>query len=231
MRTWDRFLTDDDRAVYEEAGYGRLGGGGSRPALLVIDVTHEFVGDKPEPVRESIRRFPNSCGLAGWKAMDRIAELLTLFRDEGRPVFFTKGMDDRDDISRGSWGWKKAPNSETTISANPIANTIPSKIAPIEGERVIQKTKPSAFFGTPLTSYLLYLDVDTLVISGATTSGCVRATVLDSFSSNLRTIVAEDAAFDRIEASHVMNCFDMHSKYADVIPTSDVIAYVKDLKV
>lgn len=229
MRQWDRFLSGDDRAIYDEAGYGRIGGGGTRPALVVIDVTHEFVGDKPEPIRESIKRFPNSCGLAAWEAMDRIVELLNAFRDQERPIFYTKGMDDRDAISRGSWGWKKDPNSESSIASNPIANQIPSQIAPRPGERVIQKTKPSAFFGTPLASYLVHLKADTLIIAGTTTSGCVRATVLDSFSSNFRTIVAEDAVFDRIEASHAMNCFDMHSKYADVIPTSDVVAYVRGL--
>lgn len=229
MRQWDSFLSDEDRAVYQQAGWGRIGGGGANPALIVVDVTYQFVGDKPEPVRESIRRFPNSCGLAGWEAMERIAELLAAFRENGRPVLYTKGMDERDALSRGSWAWKKDSDSESSVAANPIANEIPPEIAPRTGERVIQKTKPSAFFGTPLTSYLVHLGVDTLVVAGTTTSGCVRATVLDSFSSNFRTVVAEDAVFDRIEASHIMNCFDMNSKYADVIPTTEVVSYVRSL--
>lgn len=229
MSKWDRYLTDDDRAVYREAGYGRRGGGGPKPALVVIDVTYEFVGDVPEPVRESIKRFPNSCGLYGWQALPKIQDLLTAFRTAGRPVFFTKGMDDRDALSRGTWSWKKDPDAEASIAGNPIANEIPVEIAPQAGERVIQKTKPSAFFGTPLASYLVHLGVDTLVVAGTTTSGCVRATVLDSFSANFRTIVAEDAVFDRIEASHDMNCFDMNSKYADVIPTSEVVTYMREL--
>lgn len=229
MMNWNQYLTDEERAVYDEAGYGRRGGGGGSPALVVIDVTYEFVGDKPEPVRESIRRFPNSCGLFGWEAMPNIQDLLDVFREAGRPVFFTKGMDDRDALSRGTWSWKKDPNAEASIARNPIANEIPPAIEPHAGERVIQKTKPSAFFGTPLSSYLVHLKIDTLVIAGTTTSGCVRATVLDSFSSNFRTIVAEDAVFDRIQTSHIMNCFDMNSKYADVIPTSEVVSYVRGL--
>lgn len=229
MAKWDRYLSEDDRAVYDEAGYGRHGGGGTNPALVVIDVTYEFVGDRSEPVRDSIRRFPNSCGSYGWDAMPKIQDLLAAFREGGRPVFYTKGMDDRDSLSRGMWSWKKDPNAESSIAANPIANDIPPEIEPRPGERVIQKTKPSAFFGTPLASYLIHLDVDTLVIAGTTTSGCVRATVLDSFSSNFRTIVAEDAVFDRIEASHIMNCFDMNSKYADVISTDEVVSYVRGL--
>lgn len=98
-RSWDRYLTEDDRTVYEEAGYGRLAGGGSTPALLVIDVTHQFVGDKPEPVRESIKRFPDSCGLAGWRALDRIRDLLAVFRETGRPIFYTRGMDCPDTLT------------------------------------------------------------------------------------------------------------------------------------
>lgn len=226
QRIWDRYLTDDDRAIYEEAGYGRLGGAGSNPALLVVDVTYQFVGDKPEPVRESIKRFPDSCGLVGWRAMDRIGDLLAVFRETGQPIFYTRAMDNPDALTAGSWSWKKSPDSLSAVATSDV-NEIPAQIAPGEGERVIPKTKPSAFFGTALQSYLVYLGIDTLVVSGTTTSGCVRATVLDSFSSNYRTLVAEDAVFDRIEASHVMSCFDMHAKYADVMVTSDIIDYVR----
>lgn len=230
MEKWNQFLTEQDLEIYREAGYGRVGGGGLRPALIVIDVTHEFVGDEPESTLDSIRKFPNSCGQAGWDAMDRIAELLEACRKGNIPVLYTKGMDDRDALSRGSWGWKKAPDAELSLSSsNTIGNTIPERITPVSGERVIQKTKPSAFFGTPLASYLIHLGVDTLIVTGTTTSGCIRATVLDSFSLNFRTLVVEDATFDRIEASHIMNCFDMNSKYADVISTGDALAYLDGL--
>lgn len=230
MEKWNNFLSQGDLEIYREAGYGRVGGGGLRPALIIIDVTHEFVGDKPEPALDSIKKFPNSCGQAGWDAMNRIAELLEVCRKEDIPVLYTKGMDDRDALSRGSWGWKKAPEAENSLSSsNTIGNTIPDLIAPMPGERVIQKTKPSAFFGTPLASYLIHLGVDTLIVTGTTTSGCIRATVLDSFSLNFRTLVVEDATFDRIEASHVMNCFDMNSKYADVLSTEETLTYLDGL--
>ena len=102
-------------------------------------------------------------------------------------------------------------------------------IAPVKGETVIQKTKPSAFFGTPLASYLTHLGVDTVVVTGTTTSGCIRASVLDAFSNNFKSIVVEEAVFDRGEVSHKINCFDMNSKYADVIPVEDAKAYLKGL--
>lgn len=228
-RIWDDVLTDEDREIYRRAGYGAIGGGGEKPALLVVDVTHEFVGDRAEPVLESVKRFPNSCGEVGWAAMEHIRHLLGLCRDRGVPVFYTKGMDDRNAITRGAWSWKKAPTAEQSIGANPIGNTIPELIAPQPGEIVIQKTKPSAFFGTPLLSYLTHLRVDTVVITGTTTSGCIRATVLDAFSNNLKSLVVEEGVFDRGEVSHKMNCFDMNAKYADVIPCADVETYLHGL--
>lgn len=95
---------------------------------------------------------------------------------------------------------------------------------PIEGEVILKKTGPSAFFGTPLTAQLAALGVDTLVVCGETTSGCIRATVVDGCSLGFRMIVAQEAVYDRHEASHAINLFDMAQKYADVLPVADVVA-------
>jgi nicotinamidase-related amidase len=229
-RIWEDLLSDLDRAIYDQAGYGAVGGGGDRPALLIVDVTTEFVGDRAEPILDSIKRFPNSCGEVGWRAMEHIREVLDVCRELDVPVFYTKGMDDRNAITRGAWSWKKARSAERGIGSNPIRNEIPDLIAPGPGELVIQKTKPSAFFGTPLASYLTHLRVDTVVVTGTTTSGCIRATVLDAFSNNFRSLVVEDGVFDRSELSHKVNCFDMNAKYADVISVDDAIAYLRSLR-
>jgi nicotinamidase-related amidase len=226
---WDDVLTAEDRAIYDAAGFGHVGGGGASPALLVIDVTYSFTGDRPEPVLQSIERFPNSCGEVAWESMEHIRDLLDLARAQGLPIFYTKGMDERTAVTRGAWNWKKDPTAERATGSNPLSNEIPDMIAPAPGELVIQKTKPSAFFGTPLASYLIHLGVDTVVVTGTTTSGCIRATVLDSFSLNFKTIVPVEAVFDRGEVSHKINCFDMNSKYADVVPVEDVKAYLKGL--
>jgi nicotinamidase-related amidase len=228
-RIWDRLLSERDRAVYAAAGYGRRAGGGLRPALFVVDVTHDFVGDRPEPIMESIKRFSNSCGEAGWEAMARIAELLAVCREAGVPIFYTRGLDDRSPLTHGSWGWKKDRDFEADPLRAQIGNRIPDVIAPLETETVIQKTKPSAFFGTPLASYLTRLGVDTIVVTGVSTSGCVRATVLDGFSLNYRVLVAEDGVFDRGELSHLANLFDMNEKYADVLPVAAIADYVRSL--
>ncbi len=228
-RVWDDVLSERDREVYREAGYGTRGGGGEHPALLVVDVTYDFVGDRPEPILDSIKKFPNSCGEEGWRGMEVIRQLLELCREREVPIFYTKGMDDRSAITRGSWAWKNAKALNKGELAERIGNQIPLLVAPGPGEVVIQKTKPSAFFGTPLTSYLIALGVDTLLVTGTTTSGCVRATVIDAFSLNFRTLVVEEAVFDRGEASHKINLFDMQSKYADVISLEEAKRYVAGL--
>ena len=90
---------------------------------------------------------------------------------------------------------------------------------------VIRKQKPSGFFGTNLASYLTLLGCDSVVVVGTTTSGCVRATVVDAFSLNYRVALAEEGCFDRSEASHALSLCDMHAKYADVVPTAEILSY------
>lgn len=228
-KAWDGWMTERDREVFAAAGYGQTAGGGARPALLVVDVTHDFIGDRPEPILESIKRFPNSCGQEGWVALDRIAELMAAARETGVPIFFTKAPDDPSPAVRGSWAWKNARDLETSELKRRIGNEIPGAIAPRPDETVIQKDKPSAFFGSPLASYLTPLGIDTLVIAGTTTSGCVRATVVDAFSLNYRVLVAEDAVFDRGELAHAANLLDMHAKYADVLPVAVILEYLRSL--
>ncbi len=105
-------------------------------------------------------------------------------------------------------------------------NAIVREIAPHEGDIVILKDKPSVFFGTPLMSYLHELQVDMLLVAGTTTSGCVRATVVDAFSYNFKVVVVEECVFDRGQASHKVNLFDMQAKYADVVPLEAALRYL-----
>jgi nicotinamidase-related amidase len=104
-----------------------------------------------------------------------------------------------------------------------------AEIAPQPQDLLCLKQKPSGFFGTNLAAYLQLLGADSVIVTGTTTSGCVRATVLDAFSLNFRVAVAEEGCFDRSQASHAINLCDMHAKYADVVPTAEVIAYVQTL--
>lgn len=215
-----------DREVMAQSGYGATMELGERAALLVVDATYGFCGDRPEPVLESIKRWPNSCGEEAWLALAQIERLLNLFRERRLPVFYTRGSYRQDKWDMGSWLWKHARSrpqeAPPTMSAH-HHDDIVAAIAPRDNEIVIGKQKPSAFFGTPLQSYLTLTKTDTLVVAGGSTSGCVRATVVDGFSANYRIAVAADACFDRLQSSHAMSLLDMHAKYADVMETSELL--------
>ena len=113
--------------------------------------------------------------------------------------------------------------------SNLDGNEIVTPIAPAPQDIVVLKQKPSGFFGTNLTSYLTLLRCDSLIVTGTTTSGCVRATVLDAFSLNYRIAIAEEGCFDRSQASHAINLCDMNAKYADVVKTSEILCYLEGL--
>lgn len=220
---WDRYLTDQDRAVVDLAGYASRGGLGSSPALLVVDVTYAFCGDRPEPILESVRRFRNSSGEVAWSAVGVIQRLLAGARDHGVPVIYTRGMDPSA-VSPGRWGSKNARVAEDVEDHHEIV----AEIAPQPGDLVLRKAKPSAFFGTHLVSVLNELGADSLLVCGGTTSGCVRATVVDGFSYNYSMAVVKEATFDRVEASHWMGLFDMDMKYADVMSVDDALPLLSE---
>jgi nicotinamidase-related amidase len=211
--------------VYEAAGYGRKGLRGSAPAVLVIDVTYGFIGREPLPILESIARYPNSCGERGWAAMERIDRLLERARAMSLPIYYTAGVTDHAVQHAGRWR-EKHPR---TLEQPSDAQVIPGRIAPRDGDVVIRKTKPSVFYGTPLLASLVDRRADTVIVTGCTTSGCVRATVVDAFSNGFAAIVVEDGVFDRGELSHAVNLFDMDQKYADVIDLDQTLAYLDAL--
>ena len=230
-RIWDNFLTDRDRAVFAASGYGSYSGFGKKPALLVVDVSYGFTGDRPEPILELIKRWPNSCGAESWKAIAVIKDLTNLFRARRLPVIYSTGFVRGDNWDAGGWAWKNTRNAESAPAktATLDANEIVSQLAPQPRDIVVYKQKPSAFFGSNLMSYLTLLACDSLIVTGCTTSGCVRATVIDAFSYNLRVAVAEDACFDRSEVSHAVSLCDMHAKYADVMPAQEIRTFITSL--
>ncbi len=231
QRIWDPFLTERDKQVFAASGYGAMQGFGKRPALLVIDVNYFFCGDRPEPILESIKRWRNSCGMDAWTSIGSIKTLISGARAKGIPVIYTTGTSRPDQWNRGSWGWKNSRNPEDAQvrrSHNLDGNTIVPSIAPAPQDIVIAKEKPSGFFGTPLLSYLVLLGCDSVIVTGTTTSGCVRATVLDAFSNNFRITVVEDGCFDRSQASHAINLCDMNAKYADVLHSGAVREFIDD---
>jgi nicotinamidase-related amidase len=225
-RIWDKFLTERDKAVFAASGYGARGGFGKRPALLVIDVNWAFCSEKSEPILETIKRWRNSCGEDAWEAMPHLERLIDKARDREIPVIYTTGVRRDDNWDAGSWSWKNNRSKEDkSVATNRNGNEIVSDIAPAPQDIVIYKQKPSGFFGTNMAAYLTLLGCDSVIVTGTTTSGCVRATVLDAFSLNYRVAIAEEGCFDRSQASHAINLCDMNAKYADVIKTEEILAF------
>jgi maleamate amidohydrolase len=226
---WNQFLTARDRAVFAAAGFGARMGFGKRPALIVIDVNYDFCGDRPEPILESIKRWPLSCGEEAWSGVKSIRRLVDAAHGKNIPVIYTTGVRRPDRWDSGSWAWKNGRQNEPRRSSNLDGNTIVQEIAPSPSDIVITKQKPSGFFTTPLQSYLTLLGCDSLVVTGTTTSGCVRATVLDAFSNNYRVAVVEQGCFDRSQASHALSLCDMHAKYADIVDVDEADAFLNSL--
>jgi maleamate amidohydrolase len=227
---WDKFLTDRDRAVFSAGGFGARMGFGKRPALVVVDVNYAFCGDRPEPILESIKRWPTSCGEEAWEGVRVIKRLIDAARAKRLPVIYTTNKRRPDKWDNGSWSWKNSRQNERLRTQTDLdPNAVVDEIVPGPRDILIEKQKPSAFYATPLQSYLTLLGCDSVLITGATTSGCVRATVLDAFSGNYRVTVVEDACFDRSQASHAVSLCDMHAKYADVVESAEAIDFIFSL--
>jgi maleamate amidohydrolase len=229
-RIWEPFLSERDRLVFKAAGYSAHAGYGERPALLIVDVNYAFCGDRPEPILEAIKTWRTSCGEDAWTALDSIQPLLAAARTKRLPIIYTTGGFRSDGWDKGSWSWKSSRASEDMSRARNIdGNEIMPQLAPQASDLIIRKQKPSAFFGTNLVAYLNLLKCDSLIVAGTTTSGCVRASVLDAFNLNYRVAVVEEACFDRSQASHAINLADMHAKYADVVPLAHALDFIKGL--
>jgi len=227
MEIWDDVITERDRQVYEIIGRGARLGFGEKPALLIIDVIYNWAGDRPEPILKSIKRFPASCGEEAWEAIHHIASLLPLAREKHIPIIYSTG--NRRLAGSGT------PNDPTKflrgseLSETRRGDDIVDEITPQEGDIIIYKAKPSIFFGTPLVSLLNTRHVDTLLVCGGTTSGCVRASVTDASSYNYKVSVIRECTFDRGQTTHKINLFDMNAKYADVVSIVEVRKYLKAL--
>jgi nicotinamidase-related amidase len=225
---WMQYMTPRDKEVLKASGYGAHMGYGKRPALMIVDVSYNFVGEKPLPMLESIKRWRNSCGEEGWAAIKVIRRLLDACHGRGLPVFYSTNTRRPDGFDAGSWRWKNSRELENT-EAEIGGNEIVADIAPSPQDVVLLKTKPSAFYGTPFNSFLVDLKVDSLIVVGVSTSGCVRATVIDAFSNNYRVAVVAEGCFDRVEVSHAINLCDMHAKYADVVGVEEALAFIQSL--
>jgi maleamate amidohydrolase len=207
-------VTQDLSANYKKAYDNRLGFGES-PALILVDFVQAY--------------FDESCALyAGVEdALASALRIRELARAAGIPVIYTNVVYEEGGADGGVF-FKKVPVLENFIAGNPMG-AWPSGLQPADDEIVISKQYPSAFFGTSLAVTLQDMDVDTLIITGVTTSGCIRASCVDALSNGFIPIVVADACGDRHEAPHEANLFDMNAKYADVVSESETIDYLQQV--
>ena len=228
MAIWDDVITQHDKEVYQKAGFGGKVTLGKKPAFLIIDINYNFVGDKPEPVLKSIERFPLSCGENGWKAIHEIAALLPLVRQKQVPVIYSNNDPLVHSGRSGIWTSGRIPASARAANIK-IGGQIPTEIAPTEKDVVIYKVAPSVFHGTNILTSLIPMGIDTLLVSGCTTSGCVRASVVDAASLGYKVGVIQECTFDRAEVTHKVNLWDMNSKYASVMTVAEAKDYLNKL--
>jgi len=229
-RVWEDFLTEQDKAHLEILGpKKRKVAFGNKPAILNIDNYRSVAGDEPMDILEMIKTWPGSMGYAAWEALDNIADLLATARAAGIPSAHVHGLPVEESrvSSWGSGDGKKLDNmTPEELDRHKRRYDFMPQAAPVEGDIVLQKTAPSAFFGTPLAAGLNKWDIDTLIVTGESTSGCVRASVIDAFSYCFKIVIAEECVYDRHEASHAINLFDMNQKYATVMPLAEIKEWI-----
>ncbi|HZT24153.1 MAG TPA: isochorismatase family protein [Pseudolabrys sp.] len=224
MNPWDTIIPQHEQEAYRAAGFGRRAGLGKRPALLIIDVQYRTVGTEPRPFMEAIKEFPTACGEVGWNAVRQIARVLALFRSRNWPVLYPY-VSPKESFDTG----RLADKVPALMTVAKHGYDFVAEIAPEKDDVLLPKKHPSAFFGTPLVSYLIERGVDTLVVTGCTTSGCVRGTVVDGFAYNFRILVPHECVYDRSQVSHAVNLFDMSEKYADVVSTDAALAALQSV--
>ncbi len=225
-RPWVGIVPADDIAAFgaDVDHDNRPMTAGSRPALVVVDMTRSFVDS----------RYPTGFSTTGYPAVAANAVLLAAARAAGLPVFFTKAHPDERHIphrlERGGWKQAGGRRRDPLAPGAPPGDVIVEELTPTPDEIVIYKGgRPSGFFGTPLASHLVDARCDTVIVSGMTTSGCVRATVLDAFQYNFACVVPIECTADRSQLSHVVSLFDLHMKYADVVSLAETTQYLASL--
>jgi len=196
--------------VYAAQGFGGRVGMGKSPALLIVD----FVVGFADPAQFGGGNIAS--------AIERTVDLLKFARERNLPIVHTRVVY-ADDGSDGNGFTRKVPTLLRLTENSPSSQIVP-QLQPKEGEWVLRKRLPSAFADTGLGAWLAMRNVDTLIVAGCTTSGCVRASVVDAMGAGVRVVVARDCVGDRALEPHEANLFDMAQKYADVIDSAEIRA-------
>jgi maleamate amidohydrolase len=218
---WKDVVSADDMKVY--ARNVRDTYIGKKPALLAIDLYNSVYRGGNRPVLEIMNEFPGTCGEYAWNAIEPTKRLFAAARKAAIPIIYTTGappspeklraanLVDRGDQGEDPYGFFK-------------------EFTPQKGDRIIYKERASGFFGTPLQAFLQERGVDTVIVCGESTSGCVRASSVDAYSAGFHVVMAEECCFDRILLTHKLNLFDLHHKYADVMHIDRIESHLNQMR-
>ena len=219
---WADVIPADVIEVYRQ--YARDTFVGPAPALLAIDLYELAYQGGAHPPLELQRAYPSSCGEYAHAAIGPTKRLFAAARAAGLPIFYTTA-DTRPDSVPGKVTPTKRPGTPTDAAAYAIR----PEFKPQPGDVVITKQRASAFYGTPLLAHLTRLGVQTVIVCGESTSGCVRASAVDAYSNGFHVVLVEECCFDRSLISHKVNLFDLHHKYADVLRVDEVVKHLDSI--
>jgi maleamate amidohydrolase len=220
---WKDVIPEADIKLY--AGWRRETFVGPRPALLAIDLYDLVYRGGPHSPYELNERYPNTCGIFAHQAIAPTKRLFAAARAAGIPIFYCT-QDTRPN--------NRPPGAVSTRRQRAITGTdlftIYHEFTPQAADIVIYKQRASAFQGTPIVSHLALLGIQSLIVCGESTSGCVRASVVDAYSTGFHVTIAEECTYDRAELTHKVNLFDLHHKYADVMHIDEVVAHLDGMR-
>ncbi|WP_134704235.1 isochorismatase family protein [Ammoniphilus sp. YIM 78166] len=206
---WKDMVTPDILEIYKH--YERETFIGKRPAVLLIDLYNLVYEGGGRPVTEVVKDYPSSCGIHAWQAVEPTQQLIALARTKGIPLIYS---------TQGTNQIQATYRQKNVIFDH--SYEIKEEFSPQKEDVILYKERASCFFGTPLIAYLTQMGIDSLIICGESTSGCVRATTVDAYSYGFHAVVVEECTFDRSWLSHQVSLFDLHHKYADVMHLDEV---------
>jgi maleamate amidohydrolase len=206
-------LTNNYKGVFD----GRIGFG-KKPAVLVVDFINAYTTEG------SLLYAPDVV-----TAVNETVDLLALAREKNVPVLYTKVLYNKN-FRDGGIFIQKVPVLKTMVEGEPLAEIVP-QLPPVESDIIIVKQYASAFFGTSLAATMTSMGVDTLILTGCSTSGCIRASAVDGMQYGFRVIVPRECVADRHAGPHEANLFDINSKYGDVVSKGEVMEYLGRLEI
>jgi len=220
---WKGIVPAEILEIY--ASYQRETFVGPQPALLAIDLYECVYQGGPVPVLEAMKSHPSSCGIHAWNAIEPTKRLFAAARAAGLPVIYSTS-----DVRPHAQQGRVTATKRKRNPPDPAMFQIRPEFKPELQDVIVAKQRASAFYGTPLMAHLTQLGIQTVVMCGESTSGCLRASAVDAFSNGFHVVLVEECCFDRSPLSHAVNLFDLHHKYCDVMLIDEVVRHLEGMQ-